>query len=127
MTTMPENWDTHPCPIGYRLPTKDEMWDLIDNCIIEYDGGWRSTDYGYAIFKLKTNISKQLEFPAVGFRNSVQNGALSANGDEAWYWLSDVNSSGDAYMLFIYDAGDIIDVQSWWSKAAGNNVRCVRQ
>ncbi|MDE6182935.1 MAG: hypothetical protein K2F53_00735, partial [Rikenellaceae bacterium] len=30
-STYPSNWNTHPCPDGYRLPTKDEFQTLINS------------------------------------------------------------------------------------------------
>ncbi|MDE6182860.1 MAG: hypothetical protein K2F53_00345, partial [Rikenellaceae bacterium] len=82
-TSSPRNWNTQPCPDGYRLPTNTEFQSLIDNCIVSYNGRWSSSNYGYITLTLKTDSSKKLEFPAVGYRNI--NGSLSDAGTSGRY------------------------------------------
>ncbi|MDE7355912.1 MAG: hypothetical protein K2N21_03965, partial [Rikenellaceae bacterium] len=49
-STYPSNWNTHPCPEGYRLPTDTEFQALINSSTVSRGGGWSSSDYGYIKF-----------------------------------------------------------------------------
>ncbi|MDE7356737.1 MAG: hypothetical protein K2N21_08260, partial [Rikenellaceae bacterium] len=62
-STYPADWNTHPCPDGYRLPTNAEFQNLINGSTVSRGGGWSSSDYGYIKF---TSGSNSVEFPAVG-------------------------------------------------------------
>ncbi|MDE7355503.1 MAG: hypothetical protein K2N21_01845, partial [Rikenellaceae bacterium] len=54
-STYPSNWNTQPCPEGYRLPTKDEFQNLINGSTVSRGGGWSSSDYGYIKFTSGSN------------------------------------------------------------------------
>ncbi|MDE7355786.1 MAG: hypothetical protein K2N21_03325 [Rikenellaceae bacterium] len=109
---------------GYRLPTNTEFQSLIDNCTRTNGGGWSSSDYGYITLTLKTDSSKKLVFPAVGFRNSAS-GSLGSAGAYGGYWSSVANGSNLAYYLY-FNSGSVAP-QGNYSKRDGFSVRCVRQ
>ena len=118
-STFPSNWNTHPCPDGYRLPTKDEFQTLINSSTVSRGGGWSSSDYGYIKF---TSGSNSVEFPAVGYRSS-SDGSLGSAGTWGDYWSSVVYSSSSAYLMY-FGSSDLSVLST--SKQSGRCVRCVR-
>ena len=121
-STYPSNWNTHPCPEGYRLPTKDEFQTLINSSTVSRGGGWSSSDYGYIKF---TSGSNSVEFLAVGCRLNGSSGTLSSSaGAVGDYWSSVARSSNNAYTLYFSSSG--VNPQEYWDKQYGQSVRCVR-
>ncbi len=121
--TGPSSWPVHPCPGGYRLPTKEEFENLYNNSAVTNGGGWSLDDYGYKIFTSNSDPSKRLEFPAVGHRFHYGDGKLFYNGEQGNYWLSDSQSYTSAYYLSFSN--------SKWGvysnyKQSGYNIRCVK-
>ena len=114
------DWNTNPCPDGYRLPTDTEFENLINSSTVSYGGGWSSTDYGYIEF---TSDSKSVEFPAVGLRN-YNDGALTSAGTNGYYWSDTQPDNAFAYSLIF--ASNSVDV-AYYRKTYGFSVRCVRQ
>lgn len=51
---------------SWRMPTKEEFQKLYDSCDTEWTDNYEGTGIKGRIFKLKTDESKQLFFPAVG-------------------------------------------------------------
>ena len=119
-STYPSNWNNHPCPEGYRLPTDTEFQTLINSSTVSRGGGWNSSDYGYIKF---TSGSNSVEFPAVGSRATV--GLLSSDvGETGFYWASFASSSNFAYYLW-FNSSDF-GVGNNNHKQLGFSVRCVR-
>ncbi|MDE7356406.1 MAG: hypothetical protein K2N21_06540 [Rikenellaceae bacterium] len=119
-STYPSNWNTHPCPDGYRLPTDTEFQALINGSTVSRGGGWSSSDYGYIKF---TSGSNSVEFPAVGIRN-YSDGSLYGAGASGRYWSSVADGAGYAYHLYFRSSD--LTVGSGYSKRDGFIVRCVR-
>ncbi|MDE7133711.1 MAG: hypothetical protein K2N86_00305, partial [Rikenellaceae bacterium] len=120
-STYPDNWTSHPCPNGYRLPTDTDFQSLINNSTRTNGGGWSATDYGYITLSLKTDSSKKLEFPAVGCRNT--SGTLVNAGIWGDYWSSTTQSSEISYNLY-FTSGEVNVGQS--NKQSAISVRCVK-
>ena len=98
---------------NWRMPTKDEYQELLDNC----DGAW-TDDYNGTGIKGRTFTSKvngkSVFFPAAGscFDSSVNNvGSVQ-------YWSASWNSSSEAWFL---------DFQLKWfgTRYVGQSVRAV--
>ncbi|MDE7356745.1 MAG: fibrobacter succinogenes major paralogous domain-containing protein [Rikenellaceae bacterium] len=121
-STYPSNWNTHPCPDGYRLPTNTEFQNLINASTVSRGGGWNSSDYGYIRF---TSASNSVEFPAVGGRDNNSFGSLlSSVGACGEYWSSVATGPGYAYSLY-FTIGSL-SVHGNSNKQYGHSVRCVR-
>ncbi len=119
-SSYPSNWNTHPCPDGYRLPTDTEFRNLINSSTVSRGGGWSSSDYGYIKF---TSGSNSVEFPAVGYRDDSTSGTLREAGTDGYYW--------SAFALTYYGVSDLCFNSSGLyvgggDKADGHSVRCVR-
>jgi uncharacterized protein (TIGR02145 family) len=129
-------WKNDPCPIGWRVPSKDE-WVALYNAIEDLSGithypssfdddyndvyGTRYTYSSVAVLTLKEGAGK-VYLPSAGQRN--KNGGLGFQGPDGYYWSSTVHSS-----LYAYDA--LVDEYSMspehaYDYAAGFSVRCVR-
>ncbi|MDE7355240.1 MAG: fibrobacter succinogenes major paralogous domain-containing protein [Rikenellaceae bacterium] len=119
-STYPSNWNTHPCPEGYRLPTKDEFQALINGSTVSRGGGWTNSDYGYIKF---TSGSNSVEFPAVGRRLTGSSGTLYDAGVYGRYWSSVAGSSNRAYYLY-FNSSDLSVGGN--NRQCGFSVRCVR-
>ncbi|MDE7355684.1 MAG: fibrobacter succinogenes major paralogous domain-containing protein [Rikenellaceae bacterium] len=119
-STYPADWNSHPCPDGYRLPTDAEFQSLINSSTVSRGGGWNSSNYGYIKF---TSGSNSVEFPAVGIRN-YSDGSLYGAGASGRYWSSVADGAGYAYHLYFRSSD--LTVGSGYSKRDGFSVRCVR-
>ena len=81
---------------GWRMPTLAEYTELINAC----DQTWDSTK-NWRIFKLKTDETKQLVFPASG---RVSYGSVTDQGSEGRFWSSSLNTSNpnSGHHLYVY-------------------------
>src|SRR5574344_639404 len=118
-------WETKttydPCPAGWRIPTKTELYALIGNA--DGKGNWTQKDgQNGRWFDGTTNTSQTtgVFLPAAGYRSS--NGDAYARGSDGNYWSSTPN--GDyAYYLGFYDGNAIM---GYYYRAYGFSVRCVK-
>ncbi|MDE6183294.1 MAG: DUF1566 domain-containing protein [Rikenellaceae bacterium] len=119
-SSYPSNWNNHPCPDGYRLPTNTEFQNLINGSTVSRGGGWNSSDYGYIKF---TSGSNSVEFPAVGGRDT--SGTLYDAGAHGRYWSSVTYTSNTNSAYSLYFNSGSLNV-SGNNKQYGRSVRCVR-
>lgn len=90
------------CPIGYRLPTSDELRELIKNTMTR-TGGWSATSPG--VLHIQLSEDHELHLPA-GEDGSTGIYWSSTSGGVAGYYLNFTNS--DAYVtksIFLGDQG----------------------
>lgn len=86
-----------PCPSGFRIPTRQEFQDLIDNSNASNIGTWTSNSSANTIGAAKVLTSKadpsvKLTFPAAGYRNASQ-GTLYWRGGSGLYWTISVSGN----------------------------------
>ena len=85
---------------SWRMPTKEEQQELIDNCT------WRwTTQNGVKGYKVTGPNGNHIFLPAAGWRNGT-----SLINDDVDYWSSTPNdySYGSAYGLFFYDGAEYV-------------------
>jgi uncharacterized protein (TIGR02145 family) len=100
------NGVNNPCPSGYRLPTKDEWDDEIQN--------WNSPDAAGA-------FASPLKLPMAGYRD-YYNGVPRDVGTLGFYWSSSVSFDSSYYLEFKVDGVDV----PYYGRAAGASVRCIK-
>jgi len=88
---------------NWRMPTKDEMKELIDNCIWTKCSSGNSEYSGATGFKVVSKINGNYLFlPATGYRDSGDTREL---GKEGHYWTASLSTSSSyaAYSLECFD------------------------
>jgi uncharacterized protein (TIGR02145 family) len=107
------DWITSaPCPDGYRLPTREEWQQVINN----------NSGYNFGSGFTLSNINSGRRFgdylvlPAAGCRNYV-NGGLGQQGVGGYYWSSDRGSA-----MYLYTGNAKTDS---YDAGYGYSVRCV--
>ncbi|MCD7710294.1 MAG: DUF1566 domain-containing protein [Porphyromonadaceae bacterium] len=103
----------------WRLPTKDEIDELINNC----EWTWTTQD-GHNGYEVTGPSSNSIFLPAAGTRGT----SLSDTGDGGYYWSSSPinlgSYSSDAYLLVFKDP---IFVRLWNDRYVGYSVRPVTE
>ncbi|MDE7134499.1 MAG: hypothetical protein K2N86_04400, partial [Rikenellaceae bacterium] len=122
-TSYPADWNTQPCPDGYRLPTDTEFSNLLNNSSYTRDGGWSASDYGYVTVTLNNDSSKKLEFPAVGGSNTLQQNYYSGKSCEYWSSSTSLEDSNKASYIWFNSSLQSLGSQN---KACALSVRCVK-
>ncbi|MDR1202701.1 MAG: fibrobacter succinogenes major paralogous domain-containing protein [Tannerellaceae bacterium] len=103
------------CPKGYRLPTREEFEQLVEDTEYSFD------DYKKAaIFTFPDGF--KVEFPAAGYRNAT-NGALYNVGSNGYYWSYSPNGVYGYYLGFLSGS---VSPSNLYSRAIGFSVRCIR-
>ncbi|MDR2004091.1 MAG: fibrobacter succinogenes major paralogous domain-containing protein [Prevotella sp.] len=105
------------CPIGYRLPTKEEFEELAANTKYHFD---KEKQYGVFTFKDGTKI----EFPASGYRSNTI-GALYGVGVNGTYWSSSPSSATNGFSLTFN--GTSVNPANNYNRQYGFSVRCVKE
>ena len=116
----PVKTEYDPCPAGWRVPTDEELDNLIDNysswTIGEKDqvGRWFSGLSSYS------SNSPRIFLPAAGYHYDT-NGDARSRGSSGYYWSSRPNSHISNYTSL--DSGKA--QMSSTDRAKGSSVRCV--
>jgi hypothetical protein len=126
----PDGWNTimnaewtavnDPCPIGWRLPTGNELF-LLAGAGHTPESNWNNTGVNGILFGTEPN---QIFLPAVGFRN----GAPGPNGDlthpnRPYYWSSTLLIGEQARYLDLSGTGEISILATFRRDALA--IRCV--
>lgn len=102
----------------WRMPTRSEFKTLCRLCNNEWTDDYEGTGIKGRIFKLKTDESKQLFFPASGRQSQTTVGDLGKGGN---IWTSSYYYDGGASTLVVYSKG--IDPNEWEYRSIGLVVR----
>lgn len=86
---------------GWRLPTKDEIQELIDNC------SWTTTTLnGYSVFKVTAPNGNYIYFPKTGYMPSAGMDGSLVNSNYGYYWTS-TSTGSNYYILKIQSASNV--------------------
>jgi uncharacterized protein (TIGR02145 family) len=107
-----------PCPVGWRVPTYDELARLYD-----VDFSWTTDSEGRdgCLFS-DAGTSSELFLPASGCRSS-SDGSANYQGDVGYYWSSRPNSP---YSYNIYFGDTLVDTSGDSYRSEGFSIRCVQ-
>ena len=93
---------------NWRMPTKDEYQELIDNCDVTWTDDYNGTGIKGRIFTSKVN-GNLVFFPAAGYGyySSVYN--VGTGGD---YWATSWKSSAHAWNLHLHSRNQYLDYRN---------------
>ena len=100
---------------NWRMPTKEEFRKLYDLCKWEWVADYEGTGISGTLFKLKTDNSKQLFFPATGYCSQW---VCQARGERGSMWASSL------HQLFEYQ-GLNMNINSSIVSPEDNRARCI--
>ena len=120
------SWEksNNPCPAGWRIPTEQELRELVDaGSVWTTEGGVNGRLFG----SMLGDGSNTFFLPAVGFRYN-NDGTLSNAGSSGNYWSSTQLNSYGAYHLD-FDSGYtyLHDNYGYVNRAYGFACRCVAE
>ena len=101
---------------GWRMPTKEELDELVDKC------GWQwTTQGGHNGYKVTGPNGNSIFLPAAGWRAGT---SLDRTGGNGYYWSSTPlgGSTQSAYRLYFYSGNHNVD---WNYRRFGRSVRPV--
>ena len=84
--------------VGWRMPTKDDWQELIDNCDAVWTDDYNGTGVAGRVFTSKVN-GNSVFFPAAGYRDFP---SVNYVGSDGYYWSASWDSSSYAWCLYFY-------------------------
>lgn len=112
-----------PCPSGYRVPTSEQLNNVINyNKKTRIGNTWFTEDnYNYSTGIM---FGDNLFLPASGRRNSNSNAVLVGHGNSGWYWTSSISDAVNSSVLVFdnqYTFVNNID------RRMGLSIRCIKE
>jgi uncharacterized protein (TIGR02145 family) len=134
-----EDWfpSNDPCPLGWRLPTKDEWQAVINNNAPAYStisggttftgwaasgSGWATNTTTYNNYAAAIRFGEALVLPTAGSRK-YEDGTPYARGNTAYYWSRTASSSRGNVIVFGSSGTPVTGPSS--SRTDGFPLRCV--
>ena len=86
---------------NWRMPTKAEFQELLDNCDVVWTDNYNGTGVAGRVFTSKTN-GNLVFFPAAG---NCGHSSVNNVGSRGFYWSASWNSSSSAWTLYFNSGG----------------------
>jgi uncharacterized protein (TIGR02145 family) len=121
--SSPTRTTNDPCPAGWRVPTKAELYALIGNT--DDKGKWTTVNVQNGrLFDGTTSTTQTtgVFLPAAGFRNT--DGIAYHRGEYGCYWSS--TPDGESSYSWLFNSGYAFEHDSSLDRARGMSVRCVK-
>lgn len=116
-----------PCPVGYRIPTKDEWKAVLDNNVDIFlsPTNWNNDVNNYSSYIRFNNDNGKalLALPATGYRIG-STGKLESRGYSAAYWSSSIDNK--KYVTFSMSSLHI-GVTNQEPQDSANPIRCIAE
>ncbi len=107
-----------PCPVGHRVPTKDQWDGVVANNTLTFVVTFNSSATNY---EAGIKFGDELMLPAAGYRD-YDDGALIDRGSIGFYWSSTEDGTDDAWTLnFDNSVANMLNA----GRIFGNSVRCI--
>lgn len=106
---------------SWRMPTKAEQDELIDNCTCTWTSNYNNTGVAGRIFTSKKDgyTDKYIFLPAAGYGDEDE---FNANGYSGYYWSSTFEDGNDAWVLNVSSSEvSTSDDERYY----GQSIRCV--
>lgn len=104
----------------WRMPTREEYQELIDNCDWEWTEDYNNSGVAGSIFKSRSNTNT-IFFPAAGFRYEY---GIKSVGVYGYYNTSTFNFSNFAWGLYFDDSSRYLGCYARYSADPVRAVRC---
>lgn len=95
---------------NWRMPTKDEYQELIDNCDVTWTDDYNGTGVKGSVFTSRVN-GNSVFLPSVGYCQDYDSSVLGV-GESGYFWSASWSSSSNAWYLYfnsIFQAVEIAD------------------
>ena len=107
---------------GWRMPTKEDFRCLIENTTQKWTEDYQGSGVAGMVFTDRTDKTKQLFFPAVGY---CYDGGVYSVGSNGYYWSGSLYSGDALYGRFLrFDSGGV-SWQNYSNRYFGFSVRGV--
>lgn len=106
----------------WRMPTKDEFQELIDNC------DWSAAELnGVVGYRFVGKNGKSLFFPAGGFYDNDVTDGVEYNGSSGYYWCGSRSWNANAYYLNFFMSSDLFTYVSEMFCYSGCSIRAITE
>ena len=122
----PVKTEHDPCPLGWRVPTYNELDDLRQNRSSRITNNINQSGFWFSGTRLYNEDNPKVFLPCAGWRGG-NNGKTYFRGDIGTYWssLKVIDLEESSYYLEFNDNYAIMDL--YYARATGYSVRCVQE
>lgn len=120
-----EKTATDPCPSGFRVPTDQQMTDMVNNTSHSTIGTFVNNPSNFGSAMVFSNGVDKMTLPANGYRISID-GQLRARGGFGHYWTSTAEPTSDPSKS-LYFKIDSPTIGEGNVRSYAFSIRCIRE
>lgn len=122
----PVKTEHDPCPLGWRVPTYNELDDLRQNKSSRITNNINQSGFWFSGTRLYNEDNPKVFLPCAGWRGG-DNGTTYSRGSTGAYWssLKVIDIEESSYYLEFNNNYAIMDL--YYGRATGYSVRCVQE